>query len=985
MKKKLLTILSAFVLGGTAVHAQCISLNAFATATISTCPIGSSTIATCSYKGEYNTLTFNMTGVFSFGVTGGITQNYLTLTDANNTPIAFGLPPIQATITAAGVYRLHVTDPTCGTESECHVTTYACVLPPCAGAPTSGTLSGSSFTICPGASTTFSVTGATQASGVTYQWQQSSSASGPFTNVTAGTGGTDIIYTTDNLSTTTYYQMVTTCSVSAMSATTSVVSVFPTNPFSLCYCQANLGGSGCGGDNISNVTILSTGFNNTSTCNTTSDGTYSQFTPGAGTTATLTTGSSYSISINTTASNMESIWIDYNQNGTFDPSEYSQISITSTPNVATGYNLLIPVTAIPGQTGMRMRTRAVGNSNGPTDACTNFGSGETEDYIITLVAGANCTGAPSAGTTPASLSICSNNTVTITSAGATSSVGITYQWQQSASASGPFSNVTGGSGANTIAYTTGSLTANTYYQMVITCTASAMTATTGITAVTMNPFTLCYCTAYLGGSNCSGDNISNVTIISTGFNNTSACNTTTDGTYTQFMPGAGTTATLTTGSSYSISINTTADNMESIWIDYNQNGTFDPSEYSQISITSTPNVATSYNLLIPVTAIPGQTGMRVRSRAVGNSNGPTDACSNFGSGETEDYIITLVAGANCTGAPSAGTTPPSIGVCANDSTVISSAGATSSVGITYQWQQSTSASGPFTNVTTGTGANTIAYTTGTLTSGMFYQLVVTCTASAMSATTAVTSVSINPANQCYCETVYANGCSNDQIDMVVIGSLTNSTSGCPAAPYNTYFNALPVPVYGAGTNVNANFTCGSGGQHWVNVWIDDNDDGVFATSEALLLNLDVPATAPVSTVIAIPSTATLGNHRMRVICYYSSSSLTNPDACGPLPYGETEDYMVTIAVPTNIKNNVLTSGSLTIYPNPANEMVTIFTELLTSDSKVFVYNIVGDVVAEATLNNGKTTINTSALSSGVYTVKLVNGINSISKKLVIYK
>ncbi|MES2760574.1 MAG: GEVED domain-containing protein [Bacteroidota bacterium] len=985
MKKQLLTLMSAFLLGAGSMQAQCLGTYAYGTATISTCPTGSTTIAGCNYKGDYAELTFNMTGPFTFDAVGGTTQNYLTLTDAANTPIAFGNAPLQATITANGVYRLHITDPACGTESECIETSYACVLPVCSGMPSTGTLSGSSFTICPGASTSFSVSGATQATGITYQWQESTNAGGPFTNVAGGTGGNTMVYTTNTLSTTMYYQMVVTCTASAMSATTSVVSVYPTNPFTLCYCQAGLGGSGCGGDNISNVTIISTGLNNTSTCNTTVDGTYTQFAPGAGTTATLTTGSSYSISINTTADNIESIWIDYNQNGMFEPTEHAQICTNSTPNTATGYNLLIPASATPGLTGMRVRSRASGNFNGPTDACSNFGSGETEDYIVTLVAGANCAGMPSAGTTPSSLSICSNNDVTIAAAGSTSSVGITYQWQESTSASGPFTNVTGGSGATTTAYTTPSLTTVMYYQMVVTCTASAMSATTTVTSVNMNPFSQCYCMANLGGSNCSGDNITNVTFISTGLNNTSTCNTTVDGTYTQFTPGAGTTATLTTGSSYSISINTTANNIESLWIDYNQNGTFDPSEHAQICITSTPSVATGYNLLIPVTAIPGQTGMRVRTRGAGNPNGDVDACTNFGSGETEDYTITLVAGANCSGAPSAGTTPLSLGVCSNNNITITSAGSTSSVGITYQWQESTSASGPFTNVTGGSGATTTAYTTPSLTTGMYYQMVVTCTASAMSATTAVTSVSINAVTQCYCQTMYTSGCSGDQVDTVIIGSLANYTNGCPGAPYNTFFNALPIPNYSAGSNVNATFVCGSGGTHWMNVWIDLNDDGVFAAAEALLLNLNVPATAPVSTVIPIPAGATLGNHRMRVICYYGSSSVAFPDACGPFGYGETEDYTVNIDLSTGVKNTELNSGSLIIYPNPANEMVSIYTESVPANSKVVIYNAVGDLVTETTVNGNKTTINTANFATGIYIVKLVNGTSSVSKKLVIYK
>lgn len=728
MKKQLLTVISAVLLGSTTIQSQCISTSPYGSATISSCPTGSTSITGCNYKGEYSELTFSITGVFSFNAIGGTTQNYLTLTDAANTPIAFGNAPLQATIAATGIYRLHLTDPSCGIENVCHTTSYECALPVCTGMPASGTLSGSSFTICPSSSATFSVSGATLGSSITYQWQQSSNVGGPFTNVTSGTGGTTIAYTTGSLTATTFYKMITTCTASAMSATTDVVSVYPTNPLNLCYCQSNLGGSGCSGDNITNVTFISTGLNNTSACNTTIDGTYTQFTPGAGTTATLTTGSSYSISINTTADNIESVWIDYNQNGIFENSEHSQICTTSTPNTATGYNLTIPVSATQGQTGMRVRSRATGNPNGPTDACTNFGSGETEDYIITIVAGTNCTGAPSAGTIPSSLGVCANNNVTITSAGSTSSVGITYQWQQS---------------------------------------------------------------------------------------------------------------------------------------------------------------------------------------------------TNFG--------------------------------------------------------------GPFTNVTAGNGATTTAYTTTSLTAGMYYQMVVTCTASAISATTAVTSVSINPANQCYCLTSYNFGCAGDQVDTVIIGSLANYTSGCPSTPYNTFFNALPIPNYNAGTNVNATFVCGNGGNHWMNVWIDFNNDGAFATSEAILTNLNVPNTVPVSTVIAIPAGATLGNHRMRVICYYGSMPTAPPDACGPFSYGETEDYIVNINLPTNLKNVELNTGSLTIYPNPANEMVSIFTESNTSNSKIEIYNTVGDLVTETVFNGNKITVNTDNFSAGIYTIKLVSGANSISKKLVIYK
>ena len=47
------------------------------------------------------------------------------------------------------------------------------------------------------------------------------------------------------------------------------------------------------------------------------------------------------------------------------------------------------------------------------------------------------------------------------------------------------------------------------------------------------------------------------------------------------------------------------------------------------------------NWTIPLTALQGATLMRVRSRLTANQNGDTDACLEFGSGESEDYYVGL--------------------------------------------------------------------------------------------------------------------------------------------------------------------------------------------------------------------------------------------------------------------------------------------------------------------------------------------------------
>lgn len=93
--------------------------------------------------------------------------------------------------------------------------------------------------------------------------------------------------------------------------------------------------------------------------------------------------------------------------------------------------------------------------------------------------------APSAGTLSADVAVCSGNSTTLTT---TSSVG-TLQWKSSTSASGTYSNVSGGSGATTASYTTAALTQTTYYKVEATngvCSA-ALSATPVTVTVNANP------------------------------------------------------------------------------------------------------------------------------------------------------------------------------------------------------------------------------------------------------------------------------------------------------------------------------------------------------------------------------------------------------------------------------------------------------------------------------------------------------------------
>ena len=93
------------------------------------------------------------------------------------------------------------------------------------------------------------------------------------------------------------------------------------------------------------------------------------------------TGRSYPVLVGTNTSAITSVWIDFNHNGVFDATEWTQIATASTRATT---NVAIPATATLGVTGMRVRSRLATNPNAATDACTAFGSGETEDYLVTI-------------------------------------------------------------------------------------------------------------------------------------------------------------------------------------------------------------------------------------------------------------------------------------------------------------------------------------------------------------------------------------------------------------------------------------------------------------------------------------------------------------------------------------------------------------------------------------------------------------------------
>jgi hypothetical protein len=94
---------------------------------------------------------------------------------------------------------------------------------------------------------------------------------------------------------------------------------------------------------------------------------------------------------------------------------------------------------------------------------------------ITYTGGTACTAPPTAGTATASAtSVCAGSTVSLSLSGVAAAVGLTVQWQSSATgAAGSYTNI---AGATSLGYTTPALSQTTYYQAVVTCSGQSATS-----------------------------------------------------------------------------------------------------------------------------------------------------------------------------------------------------------------------------------------------------------------------------------------------------------------------------------------------------------------------------------------------------------------------------------------------------------------------------------------------------------------------------
>ncbi len=578
-------------------------------------------------------------------------------------------------------------------------------------------------------------------------------------------------------------------------------------------------------------------------------------------------------------------------------------------------------------------TDAVGNTAGITQGTTNQVVSGT---VFTFTPPVPCSGIPNAGSVPTPVSVCSGNTTILTATGLTpSGPGLSYQWQESPDGIGSWASVVGGSGATTASYTTTAITGTRYFRLLTTCSTGPDENNTNVVTVNVNPgqFDEDFSSGTIIG-NCWSQSGTGAPA-NLRYNAASGFGVGAGSIIWDFFSQSGTTLTLIytspvitpTSAGQEISFDVAgrqydATAIDSIYLEQSNDG---GTTWSLV-VAGSNAVGSVFNTL-PIsttelnTPLAGEWASRSYTLATGTNRVRFRGVSKFGNNVLVDNIALPLA---CAGPVDPGATESTTTLaCATVPFTLSLENATSGSGVTYQWFASTtSASGPFDI----TGPTTSTWTTSQ-TVPTWYYCQVTCANGPATGDSDVLEVGVDVPSNCYCEPTYTFGKTDGDLlsNVVIVGTtLANNTGTDPVNPAYTYFNTLPnhTADLQAGTSYTIQATVGTFGSQNIAVWIDFNEDGVFATpSERVgFTTTPIGSNGTGSFVLSLPCNPTPGVKRMRVRDVWNTAGNTI-DPCANYGYGETEDYDVTILAPpacpqpTALAFNTVTFNSANITWN----------------------------------------------------------------------
>lgn len=249
-----------------------------------------------------------------------------------------------------------------------------------------------------------------------------------------------------------------------------------------------------------------------------------------------------------------------------------------------------------------------------------------------------CSGVPSISLLTNDTAVCANQSFSI-AAQYIQAADIEYQWQESPAGQNIWTNITGAIG-NSYNVASG-ITTSTDYRLIAHCTNSNLSDTSDVIEITVKPANECYCTPSTGGG--TSYYIANFSTSGAAIN---IDNSVSSGSASGYQDFSNISAFAHPGTDigYSISPNNTSTYGRALWIDWNQNGTFESNE--QI-LSSTSYASGPFNGTISIPANTPSGEYKLRALISFTPSNPSDPCLNSGSGEYQDYTLEIAPMPSC--------------------------------------------------------------------------------------------------------------------------------------------------------------------------------------------------------------------------------------------------------------------------------------------------------------------------------------------------
>ena len=215
---------------------------------------------------------------------------------------------------------------------------------------------------------------------------------------------------------------------------------------------------------------------------------------------------------------------------------------------------------------------------------------------------------------------------------------------------------------------------------------------------------------------------------------------------------------------------------------------------------------------------------------------------------------------------------------------------------------------------------------------------------------------------CYCESI-PSSFDNSGITNV---SINESEFANGEVSYTDFSSDEDIVIYqGQLTDVQVSFATGY--TYNTYLFIDFNDNYVFEPTEQVFAGESTNENPTVyDASFTLADDATLGVHRMRLVTYDYTETPAMGNPCYSGTYGVTADFNV--SVQDILSTGGFESNSFAAYPNPVKDMLTLsYTKNITN---VEVFNLLGQQVLFLNMDANKGQVDMSHLPSGTYLVKV---------------